>query len=284
VLLLESALRCENVVGDAIAVMHTRPDTFDWLLTSPPYNLGKDYGERSDMATLDDYLDWTVDWIKAAAVCLKAGGRLMLNLPIDINLQFDALGKKRSSKVPLRYLIQSIIEDHERCGLPLIYNTEIVWLERNVSRRTAWGSWCSYTDPWVNTAAEVVLVYSKGDRKIAKSAPPDIDPESFMRDTLGIWDFPGESPKRVGHPAPFPEELARRLLRLFTAPGSLGIDPFVGSGTTPAVALKLGRRCVGVDLNPEFIALATERCERALALPTARSADGVTYEQEPMPV
>lgn len=77
-----------------------------------------------------------------------------------------------------------------------------------------------------------------------------------------IWEFPGEQADRAGHPAPFPEELPRRLLRMFTFPDDLVLDPFVGSGTTCAVARQMGRRYVGVDVNAEYVARARERCQQ----------------------
>jgi site-specific DNA-methyltransferase (adenine-specific) len=84
--------------------------------------------------------------------------------------------------------------------------------------------------------------------------------------TLGIWDFQGQSTAQVGHPAPFPEELPRRLIKLFSFREDTVLDPFLGSGTTCAVAKMLGRESIGVEINEHYCGLAANRC-RQLSLP-----------------
>ncbi len=83
--------------------------------------------------------------------------------------------------------------------------------------------------------------------------------EEFMDWTLGLWDFPGESAKRVGHPSPFPEELPYRLIKLFSYAGDTVLDPFTGSSSTGLVALKLGRNFIGFDREQEYIDLSRKR-------------------------
>ena len=145
--------------------------------------------------------------------------------------------------------------------LDYVYNTTILWLENNVSRRTAWGSWLSASDPWVNTAAEAVLVLSRDRRRRSgRGKTTDISREEFMEGTLGIWKFHGENTRKYGHPAPFPEELPRRLIKLFSFREDVVLDPFVGSGTTCRVAKDLGRRSIGVDIDPGYCTVAADRC------------------------
>ena len=227
------------------------------IVTSPPSNLGKEYGgERPDQKTYQDYLTWTAEWIRACHDVLEEGGRLCLNLPLDINVQFHRDGSRGSRKLPVLLDIAAQLEGWE-------YNTTIIWNEGNVSRRTAWGSYCLATDPWINTAAEAILVLSKGSRKRpAKGRTSMIGPAEFKAWTLGVWDFPGENPRRVGHPAPFPEELVRRLLLLYAFREDTVLDPFCGSGTTLVVAKQLGvAHAIGFDLNPAFIDLSRRRVD-----------------------
>jgi site-specific DNA-methyltransferase (adenine-specific) len=135
-------------------------------------------------------------------------------------------------------------------------------LERNISRRTAWGSWLSASDPWVNTAAEAVLVLSKEQRRRdGRGKTTSIGRDAFMDLTLGIWEFRGETKKRYRHPAPFPEELPRRLIELYSFQEDVVLDPFLGSGTTCRVAKDLGRRSIGVEIDEQFCAMAAERCK-----------------------
>jgi site-specific DNA-methyltransferase (adenine-specific) len=91
-----------------------------------------------------------------------------------------------------------------------------------------------------------------------------------------IWEFPGARADRAGHPALFPEELPRRLLRMFTFPDDIALDPFAGSGMTCAVTRRMGRRYIGIDINADYVSRARDRCQQtgleALA-PTIGSND-----------
>ncbi|MPZ14748.1 MAG: site-specific DNA-methyltransferase [Chloroflexi bacterium] len=227
------------------------------IVTSPPYNLGKDYGTARDDNTYHSYLEWVSTWACQLERVLEPGGRLCLNIPIDINVSFSE-GRTRSiTKRP-------VLADFTRLfvgDLGYVYNTTILWLERNVSRRTAWGSWLSASDPWVNTAAEAILVLSRGHRRRGgQGKTSDIDRAEFMEWTLGIWEFPGQNPGLYGHPAAFPEELPRRLIKLFSFREDVILDPFLGSGTTCWVAKTLGRRSIGVEINQQFCEIAAARC------------------------
>ena len=235
------------------------PGSVQLVVTSPPYNLGKDYGTARDDATYRAYLDWVRQWGGEIERVVEPGGRLCLNIPIDINVSFAEDQKRGTTKLPvLADFTSMLLRD-----LDFVYNTTIVWLERNVSKRTAWGSWRSASDPWVNTAAEAILVLSRGHRKRrGANRTSDVGREEFMEWTLGIWDFAGENPNRFGHPAPFPEELPRRLIKLFSFCEDLILDPFLGSGTTCRVAKSLGRRSIGVEIDPAFCAIAADRCRQ----------------------
>jgi site-specific DNA-methyltransferase (adenine-specific) len=231
------------------------------VVTSPPYNLGKDYGTARDNGTYFAYLDWAELWCRELYRVLEPGGRLCLNIPLDINLSFDAGGKRTSSKQPVLADFTELLVRK----LGFVYNTTILWLEGNISRRTAWGSWLSASDPWVNTAAEAILVLSRDQRKRSgRGKTSDVERDEFMDWTLGLWAFNGQNTSQYGHPAPFPEELPRRLIQLFGFREDTVLDPFLGSGTTCRVAKNLGRRSIGVELNPEFCAIAADRCLRSL--------------------
>ena len=83
--------------------------------------------------------------------------------------------------------------------------------------------------------------------------------DEFMEWTNGLWSFPGESKKRIGHPAPFPLELPRRCIKLFSYVGDTVLDPFMGSGTTLLAAYKNKRRSIGIDIDENYCRLAEER-------------------------
>jgi site-specific DNA-methyltransferase (adenine-specific) len=234
------------------------------VVTSPPYNLGKDYGASRDDGTYASYLKWVSRWGQELKRVLEPGGRICLNIPIDINLAFSANGQKRTQKRPVLTDFTRIFVEE----IGLIYNTTIVWVEGNVSKRTAWGSWMSASDPWINTAAEAILILSNGQRKRnGRGLTSDIARNDFMDWTLGVWTFPGQNPGQYRHPAPFPEELPSRLIQLFSFREDMVLDPFAGSGTSCSVAKSLGRRSIGVDVNPDYCEIAAQRCARRLSPP-----------------
>lgn len=231
------------------------------IVTSPPYNLGKDYGATSDQRTYDDYLADVERWGAAWREVLAPGARVALNIPIDTNGERTGRGTgSRKLTKEKRFLLA----DYHRIfsGLGYLYNTTILWDEGNISRRTAWGSWMSASDPWVTTPTEAVLVYSWGSRKrpdgTGKSS--GITRDEFLEWSLGTWRFGGQAPSGVGgHPAAFPEELPRRLIKLYSFIGDTVLDPFSGSGTTLAVARALGRFGIGIEVEERWCAYARSR-------------------------
>jgi len=251
--------------ADSTNLSFLEPESVHLVVTSPPYNLGKDYGTARDDATYQQYLEWVTSWCAQLWRILEPGGRLCLNIPLDINLSFDAGRKRVTQKRPVLADFTHRLVNEEGW----VYNTTILWLEGNISRRTAWGSWLKASDPWVNTAAEAVLVLSKQKRKRdGRGKHTEISREEFMDWTLGLWEFRGETSKRWRHPAAFPEELPRRLIRMFSFTDDVVLDPFLGSGTTCRVAKDEGRRSIGVEIDPEFCKIAAERC-RFSAMPPA---------------
>src|SRR5688572_17487390 len=231
------------------------------VVTSPPYNLGKDYGSTSDRRPYADYLADVARWGAAWREVLVPGARLAINIPIDTNGERTGRGKgSRKLTTSKRFLLA----DYHRvfAELGYLYNTTILWDEGNISRRTAWGSWMSASDPWVTTPTEAILVYSWQTRKRpdAPGKESDIWRDEFLEWSLGTWRFAGEAPSRVGgHPAAFPAELPRRLIRLFSFKGDTVLDPFNGSGTTTAVARALGRYGIGFDVEPSYCEYAASR-------------------------
>jgi site-specific DNA-methyltransferase (adenine-specific) len=225
----------------------------DLVVTSPPYNLDVAYDGYRDALPYDRYLAWVERWASALYQVAGDGGRACINVPLDSNK-----GGKRAMYV-------DYVERFRAAGWT--YQTTIVWNEQNISRRTAWGSWMSPTAPFVTAPVEMVPVFfketwprKKGDRHW------EIGRDEFLQWTLGTWEFPGENPKKLGHPAPFPEELPRRLIRLYSFVEDVILDPFLGSGTTCAVAKRLGRRSIGVDIDMHYCEMAADRCRR-ISLP-----------------
>jgi len=222
------------------------------IVTSPPYSLGVDYGQAgyADDQPYARYLDWVRTWATALLHVSANDGRACINIPLDSNK-----GGKRAVYADYLRIFQEV---------GWTYQTSIVWNEQNISRRTAWGSWLSPSAPFVTAPVEMIGVFYKGTsyrRPATGGRHGDIERDEFLAWTLGMWTFAGANPRRVGHPAPFPEELPRRLIKLYSYPGDLVLDPFVGSGTTLVAAKKLGRLSLGIEINPAFCELTTRNLQ-----------------------
>jgi site-specific DNA-methyltransferase (adenine-specific) len=140
------------------------------------------------------------------------------------------------------------------------YHSTIIWNEQNISRRTAWGSWLSASAPFVIAPVEVIVVlYKDVWKKTSGSGVSDATRGEFMGWTNGVWSFNGESKKRVGHPAPFPVELPRRCIKLFSFVGDTVLDPFLGSGTTLLACFNTKRRGIGLEIGRGYCQLAVDR-------------------------
>jgi site-specific DNA-methyltransferase (adenine-specific) len=139
---------------------------------------------------------------------------------------------------------------------------EIIWNKgAGAGVSMAWGSWKSASNPVLRDVHEYILIFSKGDfgRKRGEGQEDTIEKEDFMAWTKSVWDMNTESAKKVGHPAPFPEELPHRLIQLYSFTGDVILDPFMGSGTTAVAALKAGRKYIGYEIEPDYVELANER-------------------------
>jgi modification methylase len=220
------------------------------MVTSPPYNVGKDYDEDF---TLEEYLAFLKGVWREVERVMVPGGRACINVA--------NLGRK-----PYIPLHACIIRDMVDLGF--LMRGEIIWDKgASAAASTAWGSWRSPANPTLRDVHEYILVFSKGNfsRKKLADRESTITRDEFLELTKSVWTFPAESARKVGHPAPFPVELPYRLLQLYTYSGEVILDPFMGSGQTALAALKAGRRFVGYDTDDDYVRLADRRIRAFLA-------------------
>ncbi|MCX7887517.1 MAG: site-specific DNA-methyltransferase, partial [Verrucomicrobiae bacterium] len=197
--------------ADILTLSALPEESVDLIVTSPPYNVGVAYGRHNDALVYGEYLEFTAKWVRKCHRLARADGRFCLNIPLDKNK-----GGQQSVCADVTAVVK-------QAGWK--YHCTIVWNEQNISRRTAWGSWCSASAPFVIAPVEVIVVFYKHRwKKTSGSGVSDITPDEFMEWTNGVWTFPGESKRRVGHPAPFPVELPRRCIKLFSYVGDTVLD------------------------------------------------------------
>ena len=229
------------------------------VVTSPPYFAGKEYEQAMGVghvpADFADYLGMLRAVFAQCFAKLEPGGRIAVNVA--------NLGRK-----PYRSLAADVIDLLE--GLGYLMRGEIVWQKSHAAGGScAWGTYQRPGNPVLRDVSERIVVASKGrfDRALqaeqrARAGLPHegtITMDEFVDATTDVWDLPAESATRVGHPAPFPVELPRRLIELYTYRGDLVLDPFMGSGSTAVAAVRTERHFVGFDTDADYVALAGRR-------------------------
>jgi DNA modification methylase len=238
------------IIGDSEEVLKQLPDNcIDLIFTSPPYNFGLDYSNSKDGINWKSYFDKLFRIFDECIRVLKYGGRIIVNIqPLF------------SDYIPTHHIISNFFISRK-----LIWKAEIIWDKNNYNcKYTAWGSWKSPSNPYLKYTWEFLEVFCKGSIKhYGKKELADISADEFKKWTIARWDIPPEMRmKEFGHPAMFPEELARRVIKLFSFKGDIVLDPFNGAGTTTVVAKRLGRTYIGIDISEEYCKIAMERIEK----------------------
>ncbi|WP_457641814.1 DNA-methyltransferase [Persephonella sp.] len=216
------------------------------IITSPPYNVGKEYDEN---LSLEEYRDFLKRVFSECFRVLVDGGRICINIA--------NIGRK--PYIPLHaFIIQDMLD------IGYLMRGEIIWDKGNNGVSTAWGSWKSASNPVLRDVHEYILVFQKGSFKRERKNKEDtISKEEFLEFTKSIWSFKPESAKKVGHPAPFPIELPKRCIQLYSFKEDVILDPFCGSGTTCLAAKQLGRYYIGYDIKEEYCKIAQKRLSEA---------------------
>ncbi len=238
--------RLDQIYAHSSEQMTELPDnSVHLLVTSPPYNAHKSYDED---LTLDEYRALLRRVFAEAYRKLVTGGRACVNIA--------NLGRK--PYIPLHsFIIADMIE------IGYLMRGEIIWDKgASAGASTAWGSWMSAANPVLRDVHEYILVFSKGSFKRVQSGKENsIDKDSFLAWTKSIWTIPTTSARKIGHPAPFPEELPHRCIQLYTFKGDIILDPFCGSGTTCMAALQDRRHFIGYETEPAYVTLAERRIQ-----------------------
>ena len=250
-----SALLGRVYHGDCIEGMSLLPDeTVDLIFADPPYNIGKDYGNNQMRLSDQEYREWSDRWIREAVRLLKPTGSIYV-----------------CSDWRYSGMIQALLDGY------LIVKNRITWRrEKGRGSRYNWKN--NMEDIWFAVKSES-YVFNVEEVKIKKQViapyrengqPKDWVEENGERyrytypaniwiDTVvPFWSMPENTP----HPTQKPEMVVERVMKASSNPGDVVLDPFIGSGTTAVVAVRLGRRFIGFEINEEYVRLSAKRLDR----------------------
>ena len=217
-------------------------------ITSPPYNIGKDSDED---LTDDEYWKMITKVFEEVYRVTESGGRLVVNVA--------NLGRK--PYIPFsKFFIEIITE------IGFLMRGEIIWQKsKGANANFAWGSWLSASNPVIRDIHEYCLIFSKDSMKNSSKGKSTIEKEEFMESTLSIWNISPARAKKIGHPAPFPVELVKKFINLYSFKNNLILDPFMGSGSTAIASRMLDRDYIGYEINPEYVEIANKRIKEEIS-------------------
>ena len=238
--------------ADSLELIKKFPDNcIDIVLTSPPYNFGINYENTNDVNIWEDYFNKLFNIFRECVRVLKDSGRIIIN----VQPMF-------SDYIPTHHLISNFFLKEG-----LIWKGEIIWEKNNYNcKYCTWGSWKSPSSPYLKYSWEFVEIFCKNSlKKEGDKNNIDIDSEEFKKWVYGKWSIaPERNMKKYKHDAMFPEELVKRLLKLFSYKNDIVLDPFNGAGTTTKVAKQLNRKFIGIDISEEYCKTAEDRLNDCL--------------------
>jgi len=260
--------------GDCIEEMNKLPESsVDLIVTSPPYNVGIDYDSHDDRMSMEDYWQFTKEWLSAAFSVLKDDGRIAVNIPYEVNVQ------DRGGRVLFMSEFWSIMKE---VGFKFFGLVDLDEQSPHRSKTTAWGSWMSPSAPYIYNPKEcVILGYKKNHIKKVKGEPQwkgDIidleqedgttkkktvyqedDKKEFMDLVYGQWSYFADTKQMTK--ATFSMDIPLKAIKILTYRNDVVLDPFTGSGTSVCAAEISGRRWIGIELSENYSKVAQERVQ-----------------------
>jgi len=246
--------------GDSRSMTDLESNSVELIVTSPPYWQIKDYGVPEQIGHgqgLHAYLsDLSLVWGECHRVT-REGGRMCVNIG-DQFARASLYGRYRIIPLHAEVICQCAAHGFDYMG-------SIIWRKRTTMNTsggaTVMGSYPHPPNGIVEIDFEYILLFKKPgalkkkEAELKKSAAMSRD--EWKTWFSGHWELGGA--RRKSHEAPFPEEIPRRLIRMFSFPGDTVLDPFLGTGTTAAVARSLGRNAIGYEISEEYAGLAMQR-------------------------
>ncbi len=262
------------IQGDCIIEMGKLPEsTVDLVVTSPPYNVGIDYDSHDDRMTMEDYWEFTEQWLSKSYRLLKDDGRIAVNIPYEVNVQ------DRGGRILFMSEFWSIMK---KVGFQFYGLVDLDENSPHRSKTTAWGSWMSPSSPYIYNPKEcVILAYKKDRVKKVKGEPQwigkptktvdedgilktkmvyeDEDKKEFMSLVYGQWEYFADTKQQTK--ATFSMDIPMKAIKILTYRNDVVLDPFAGSGTSLCAAEISGRRWVGIELSENYSKVAKDRVQ-----------------------
>jgi len=243
--------------GDCLEILPNIPQgIIDLVVTSPPYNV-KEFQRGSYDVYVDDrpyteYIKWLQTVFQTVFQTLKPGGRVCINI-----------GDGQNGAITTHADIIAFMK-----VIGYIPMTTIILDKRNASNRQSWGSFKSPSCPSFPTPFEYLLVFAKETKKLQEKGETDLTKEEFIEWSSSMWFLPARSfddcvriINSGVHPAPFPEEIPIRCIKMFSWKDALVLDPFAGYATTAVVCKKLGRRFIMIEQSEDYCKKAEKRLQ-----------------------
>ena len=262
------------IQGDCVIEMGKLPEsTVDLVVTSPPYNVGIDYDSHDDRMTMEDYWEFTEQWLSKAYRLLKDDGRIAVNIPYEVNVQ------DRGGRILFMSEFWSIMK---KVGFQFYGLVDLDENSPHRSKTTAWGSWMSPSSPYIYNPKEcVILAYKKDRIKKVKGEPQwkgelvdleqedgtikqkmmyqEEDKKEFMSLVYGQWEYFADTKQQTK--ATFSMDIPMKAIKILTYRNDVVLDPFAGSGTSLCAAEISGRRWLGIELSENYTKVAKERVQ-----------------------
>jgi site-specific DNA-methyltransferase (adenine-specific) len=262
------------IQGDCIVEMAKLPEsTIDLIVTSPPYNVGIDYDSHDDRMMMDEYWEFTEQWLTQAYRLIKDDGRVAINIPYEVNVQ------DRGGRVLFMSEFWAVMK---KVGFKFYGLVDLDENSPHRSKTTAWGSWMSPSSPYIYNPKEcVVLAYKKDRIKKVKGESQwkgelvdleqedgtikqkmmyqDEDKKEFMSLVYGQWEYFADTKQQTK--ATFSMDIPLKAIKILTYRNDIVLDPFTGSGTSLVAAEVSGRRWIGIELSENYTKVATDRVQ-----------------------
>lgn len=251
---------------DARNMADVKDESVHLIITSPPYFDLKDYNKKNNHdeqigspESYNEYINNLNEVWKECIRVLTPDGKICINI-MPIFLSGDETHFNRRVTKTVITDIEKFMESTNEMYVFSLF----IWDKRKIVRFSSFGSYPYPPNIFSTFPFEWIMVFSKKGKR--EPVPKEIKEKSKLKTKEwqkwavdSIWEMQPASAKKIGHPAPFPDELPRRLIKMYSFVGDTVLDPFLGSGTTAVVANRLGRNAIGYEINPDYIKIAKKR-------------------------